>query len=311
MTTPEDILPEDADWEGAVVQEGLNPGQELAIGPAPGTLFRTDDPVEIIARATDVAKALSEVLRAQNLTNRIQDKDYVRVEGWTLCGTMLGVFPVVEWTRPVEGGWEARVEAKTRDGAVVGAAEAECLRSEKRWKTADDYAVRSMAQTRAVSKALRAPLGFIVSLAGYEATPAEEMTFLESETKAFDIDRDLLPGAISGKDAPRVIAGALQELEPTVEWSDVTHQVVKEKYGTESGEWRELPPSLLADFWRRLSNATFRMQEVSPSGLMPPIGETQIKEAFAYAFQGIVVEVSYKEIEIMEFPDVEDIPFGE
>jgi hypothetical protein len=32
-----------------------------------------------------------------------------------------------------------------------------------------------MAQTRAVSKALRGPLGFVVTLAGYEATPAEEM----------------------------------------------------------------------------------------------------------------------------------------
>ena len=32
-----------------------------------------------------------------------------------------------------------------------------------------------MAQTRAVSKALRLPLGFVMSIAGYEATPAEEM----------------------------------------------------------------------------------------------------------------------------------------
>ena len=32
-----------------------------------------------------------------------------------------------------------------------------------------------MAQTRATSKALRGPLGFIVHLAGFSATPAEEM----------------------------------------------------------------------------------------------------------------------------------------
>ena len=31
-----------------------------------------------------------------------------------------------------------------------------------------------MAQTRSTSKALRLPLGFVVALAGYEATPAEE-----------------------------------------------------------------------------------------------------------------------------------------
>ena len=74
-----------------------------------------------------------------------------------------------------EGGWEARVQALTLQGAVVGAADAQCLRSENNWKTRDDYALRSMAQTRAAAKALRMPLGFIMALAGYEATPAEEM----------------------------------------------------------------------------------------------------------------------------------------
>ena len=90
---------------------------------------------------------------------------------------MMGVFPIVVWTRKMSDpeGWEARVEARTLAGAVVGAAEAECLRSEKRWGAADDYAVRSMAQTRATSKALRGPLGFIVHLAGFSATPADEM----------------------------------------------------------------------------------------------------------------------------------------
>jgi hypothetical protein len=39
----------------------------------------------------------------------------------------------------------------------------------------DDYALRSMAQTRALSKCLRAPLGFIIQLAGFAATPAEEI----------------------------------------------------------------------------------------------------------------------------------------
>ncbi len=151
-------------------------GVELEISaPAPATLFRTDEPDLIIARATGVADALKRVLVEKQLTSNISGKEYVKVEGWTLCGTMLGVFPVVEWTRPVEGGWEARVECRTRDGAVVGAAEAECLRSERNWKDRDDYALRSMAQTRATSKALRGPLGFIVTMAGFEATPGEEM----------------------------------------------------------------------------------------------------------------------------------------
>jgi len=139
------------------------------------TLFHSNDPVEVVRKATDVAKALSSVLEQRKLYKTIQGRKHVLVEGWTLLGTMLGVFPVVEWTRKTPEGWEARVIARTMNGQTIGAAEASCSRDEKTWSTRDDYALRSMAQTRATAKALRGPLGFVVSLAGYEATPEAEM----------------------------------------------------------------------------------------------------------------------------------------
>lgn len=155
------------------------PGVELEVIEAqplaPANLFGAADPSEVVLRATQHAEALADVIRAKHLYKTIGQKNHVLVEGWTLLGSMLGVFPVVVWTRPLENGWEARVEARTLAGAVVGAAEAECLRSEKTWANRDDYAVRSMAQTRATSKALRGPLGFIVALAGYNPTPADEI----------------------------------------------------------------------------------------------------------------------------------------
>jgi len=149
---------------------------ETALVPST-TLFGTNDPVEVITRATATATALAEVVRKQRLATMIQGREHVRVEGWTLLGSMLGVFPVVVWTHELgdDDGWEARVEARTRDGQVVGAAEAECLRSEKTWAKRDSYALRSMAQTRATSKAMRGPLGFVMTLAGFEATPQEEI----------------------------------------------------------------------------------------------------------------------------------------
>ena len=158
----------------AEVTEEVGAALELA-APAPVNLFRTEDPSEVIRRATAMAEVLKKVLVEQKLISRIRDREHVRVEGWTLLGTMLGVFPVCTWTKQTPDGWEARVEARTLSGAVVGAAEAECLRSESTWKSRDDYALRSMAQTRATSKALRQPLGFVVTLAGFDATPAEEM----------------------------------------------------------------------------------------------------------------------------------------
>jgi hypothetical protein len=155
---------------------------EVYEAAAPVTLFRTDDPAEIVARATEIANALAKVIRDQKLAVRISGREHVKVEGWTLLGTMLGVFPYLVWSKPLYddeqiagSGWEARVEARTRSGEAVGAAEAMCLDSEPTWAKRDAYALRSMAQTRATSKALRQPLGFVMSLAGYEATPAEEM----------------------------------------------------------------------------------------------------------------------------------------
>lgn len=145
------------------------------VSGAPATLFAADNPRGTVARATEVATALAQVIETRKLYQTIRGRKHVYVEGWTLLGTMLGVFPVVEWTRKTEDGWEARVSATTLDGRIVGSAEAMCSKAETRWRTADEYAIRSMAQTRATSKALRLPLGFVMTLAGYDATPEEEI----------------------------------------------------------------------------------------------------------------------------------------
>lgn len=139
------------------------------------TLFGTTDPNAIIKDATAKATALAKVVQDQKLASNISGRQYVRLEGWTLLGSMLGVFPVCVWTRKLDDGWEARVEARTLGGQLVGAAEAQCCRDENTWKHRSDYALRSMAQTRATSKALRLPLGFVMAMAGFEATPEEEI----------------------------------------------------------------------------------------------------------------------------------------
>ena len=149
---------------------------ELATLPVrPVTLLDAQTPDEVVTHAQHVADTLAAVIKKQKLAVTIGGRSYVRVEGWTLLGAMLGVSQNTVWSRPVDDGWEARVEAFSRDGRLLGSGEAMCTRAEKSWAKRDEYALRSMAQTRAVSKALRQPLGFVISLAGYEATPAEEM----------------------------------------------------------------------------------------------------------------------------------------
>lgn len=140
------------------------------------------------------------------------DRYHVNVEGWQTLATFLDLAVVPVWTRQVidpETGhprrvtfpvkvtrtknrgkpneittteeyevdgydWEARVEV-FKDGNLIAAAEAMVTRAEDSWKTRDDHSCRSMAQTRATGKAIAGAARWIVALAGYSATPAEEM----------------------------------------------------------------------------------------------------------------------------------------
>lgn len=154
-------------------------------------LFNERDPAKLLEKAQAHAKVLASVIEGQGLFTEIKGRRHVRIEGWTFLGTMLGVFPVTVWTREVREddgaprGYIARVEARTISGAVVGAAEAQCLYEEPNWTGKPDYAVQSMAQTRAASKALRLPLGFVVTLAGFAETPAEEMDSIVRDDKTW------------------------------------------------------------------------------------------------------------------------------
>jgi hypothetical protein len=71
-------------------------------------------------------------------------------------------------------GYKAQFRA-AKGGIAVGWGEGRCTRGEPSKVNQEDYALASMAQTRAQSRALGAPLKFVVKLAGYETTPAEEL----------------------------------------------------------------------------------------------------------------------------------------
>ena len=160
---------------------------EIAVRPVRGLAFADmEHPSATIARVAELATELNKIIEERNLFSTIKGRKHVRVEAWTLCGTLVGVFPVLVDCEPCvipdkkddtkfHHGFTAFVEARTIDGNVVGAARAYCMRNENTWAARDDYALASMAQTRATSKALRQPLGFVVEMAGYNATPYEEM----------------------------------------------------------------------------------------------------------------------------------------
>ena len=104
-------------------------------------------------------------------------KRHLHVEAWKTIGKGYGYTPHIEWTRALEsGGWAARCVFLDQNGLQVGSGEAECgTAGDNNWQGRASYQQRSMAQTRAISRAGRNTLDWVVVLAGYSATPYEEM----------------------------------------------------------------------------------------------------------------------------------------
>lgn len=169
-----------------------------AIGPAGQTneiIFGTNNPGEIVKRCAAIADALVPIIDEKKLYQRIPPSDpngkkYVYVEGWVSMISMLGVFPSVDsvevelrpFVRQTDGEHSkekiatAWVSLRTMSGTIITRANASVSSFERNWRGRDEYAMKSMAQTRATGKACRLAFSWIMSMAGFAGTPAEDMT---------------------------------------------------------------------------------------------------------------------------------------
>lgn len=140
-------------------------------------------PEAIIENATQAANVLKNVIEKQCLYNIIQGKKHVRVDAWVALGKLMGVSPKEVSVKELpDGSFEAYVEiVRDADGHVIGGASSLCGMDETRWRKAEKYARRSMSVTRATGKAFRLAFSWVMVMAGYEATPAEEMPHEEKQ----------------------------------------------------------------------------------------------------------------------------------
>lgn len=153
------------------------------------------NPVENFRLATDVAAVCKQIVVATAL--KIQGRKYVRVEGWESIAVAHGCVPSVgsvEWVDAGDGigGFRAIAELRrVNDGHVISTAEGfvgmdepvwfggkvQILDGFREYERRPDYAIRAMAQTRAISRVCRSAFAHVVVLmdAGLETTPADEV----------------------------------------------------------------------------------------------------------------------------------------
>ena len=135
-----------------------------------------------------LASELSKLIKEKGLSSNIQGKQFVNVEGWQFAGASLGLMPIITSTQDLSNETTIKYMATCEvrnitTGSVVAVGIALCTNAEKTKRFFDEYAILSMAQTRAIGKAYRNLLAWLMKAAGFEATPAEEMDFAKEEPK--------------------------------------------------------------------------------------------------------------------------------
>ncbi len=148
--------------------------------PERSGLVAAGNPQDILKEARLRASALGDVLKGKKKPVVFRGEQYLEFEDWQTLGNFYGITSKVESTQFVEygsaSGFEAVAVALQIDTEkIVSRAEHMCLNDESNWIKKPLAEIRSMAQTRACAKALRNVLAWVVVLAGYKPTPAEEM----------------------------------------------------------------------------------------------------------------------------------------
>lgn len=161
-------------------------------------------PAEIVEMAT----TLKTYIVKQRLFTDIKGKNYAHVDGWQFAGFLVGMSAAIDEDTNLssEDGKEIKWKSvaylyeRNKDGEYIKTpfrGDAVCSNKEATKKGFDEYAVLSMAQTRAIGKAYRNRMGWVMKLAGYEATPSEEMRKVDQVPSEPVIHTDAPPVAAS------------------------------------------------------------------------------------------------------------------
>jgi hypothetical protein len=164
-------------------------------------------PEEVIQTAKKAADTLKRLLDGQPKDKQVimNGERYLELDDWMVCGKFfhLSCKPVEDKTIPITVGEFSGFRShaicfNVETGQVIAEADGYCMNDEDKWRIRSKFSwktvggkrvkekvgeenvplfqLASMAQTRACAKAYRLALSWIVKLAGYKVTPAEEMT---------------------------------------------------------------------------------------------------------------------------------------
>jgi len=143
------------------------------------------DPQQKLDQGKAAAKALMSVAKPISINGKsyLRYEDLQMIAAFFQCtaGSSDPEFVEIEGIK----GYKANACVRNKEGTVISTASAYCLR-EGHWVDRENFSLASMAQTRSAAKALRNAFGWIITLSGFEATPAEEMPMNNDFSKQSD-----------------------------------------------------------------------------------------------------------------------------
>lgn len=237
-------------------------------------------------------------------------QSHVTIEGWVFMGNLAGLYARTRWVEFVTGkfeteewqgpqgqrrkvaktlesnGYRAFAEAVTLAGSVVGAHEGLCLAMESRWGGGtDEYARKSMAQTRAKSQALATVLRPLAEMAGFKGTPEEEVRPVvereaaEERKKEGTAERPIFQSWKDLLTAVDSISGAGDGFPTAKEWlaaAALATDGIEVKKPTDLGERK-------ADYFEKIHRVFWAIQEAN-EGTEPFLTKEQINAAWLSQF---------------------------
>lgn len=145
--------------------------------------------------------------------------------------------------------YTARVQLKNLAGQVITEAETICSNMEEGKLLNPEYSISSMAQTRATGKAFRLAFSWIMRLAGYDATPWEEVQdFVEKKSTP-------TPGTTGGKDDIIVTDRDGNKIRPAITYVDGEATVQKKLMMLD-----DLKKKITSDMAKQMTIARMKME---------------------------------------------------
>lgn len=157
-------------------------------------IVNVDSGAALYRQSTDAASLCREIVKKKAIT--LQGRQYVPVEGWQAIATAHGCVAGVQSVTVGEDGVASVAEIRRIiNGQVIATAEGYVGTDEPVWygggkdkhgnpyKKRPMYAIRAMAQTRAISRVCRSAFAHVVVLidSNLQTTPAEEVVGVDIE----------------------------------------------------------------------------------------------------------------------------------